>query len=297
MKAHFYLLICCHLLITLAQAQNVGIGESSPLLKLHVTSGDSALALFKNTQSLDVNVKSAIYFQTGSWYTGAIKTIGGGTNVARLGLFTYAAMNANNLFERMSILDNGDVGIGTINPTSLLHINGALTISDGSQGINKVLVSDAAGLASWKSSGLKSGFKASNGSTQTIIGGATAAVSFPTIEYNDVLAFSSSQFITPENGVYHFDALITWDFNSSPLASNSSFALKIKRGGALYHEIWASLLASTTGPYSQTLNCDMKLTTGDIISIEAYNGSGTSKDLYRDVGTTKYVSFSGHRLY
>jgi hypothetical protein len=50
----------------------------------------------------------------------------------------------------MTVMRNGRVGIGTTNPGSLLHVNGTLQVQDGSQATNRVLTSDANGLASWK---------------------------------------------------------------------------------------------------------------------------------------------------
>jgi hypothetical protein len=70
-------------------------------------------------------VSNALYFKTGNGtapYTGAIKTIGISTNAARLGLFTYAASSPNLLLERLSITDDGNVGIGTTTPHSKLEI-------------------------------------------------------------------------------------------------------------------------------------------------------------------------------
>ncbi|MDD5376944.1 MAG: hypothetical protein PHH16_02380 [Candidatus Gracilibacteria bacterium] len=43
----------------------------------------------------------------------------------------------------------GNVGIGTTNPGAKLEINGNIKISDGTQGIGKLLTSDANGLATW----------------------------------------------------------------------------------------------------------------------------------------------------
>jgi hypothetical protein len=49
----------------------------------------------------------------------------------------------------ISIDNQGRVGIGVVSPTAKLQINGAIKITDGTQGANKTLISDANGLASW----------------------------------------------------------------------------------------------------------------------------------------------------
>ncbi len=108
-------------------AQNVGIGTSNPLMKLHVLKSDSAVALFENTQTLNNNISNGIYFKTGNTgvpYTGAIKTTGQSGTTARLGFYTYASATTSGLIERVSITDAGDVGIGTTNPLNKLHLAG-----------------------------------------------------------------------------------------------------------------------------------------------------------------------------
>jgi hypothetical protein len=103
------------LLTTVLNAQNVGIGTPSPLMKLHVVHSDSAVALLENTQTLNTNVSTAMYFKTGSGsfpYTGAIKTIGESNAEARLGFFSFAASSPNGLKERLSITDAGIIKVG-----------------------------------------------------------------------------------------------------------------------------------------------------------------------------------------
>jgi|GEM_PF-3142991 len=51
-----------------------------------------------------------------------------------------------------SATDTVKVGIGTTTPTARLHIVGGIRIQDGTQGANKVLTSDANGLAHWATS-------------------------------------------------------------------------------------------------------------------------------------------------
>jgi hypothetical protein len=60
--------------------------------------------------------------------------------------------------DRMTILNNGNVGIGAPAPTAKLEVNGQVKITGGTPGTGKVLTSDATGLASWQPvSGLLSG--------------------------------------------------------------------------------------------------------------------------------------------
>ena len=46
--------------------------------------------------------------------------------------------------------DGGNVGIGTVSPTHRLHVEGSIKIVDGTQGLDKVLTSDADGVGSWQ---------------------------------------------------------------------------------------------------------------------------------------------------
>ena len=43
----------------------------------------------------------------------------------------------------------GFIGVATTSPSSALEVNGQVKITGGTPGLNKVLTSDATGLASW----------------------------------------------------------------------------------------------------------------------------------------------------
>ncbi|MEO6539757.1 MAG: hypothetical protein ABIN74_02155, partial [Ferruginibacter sp.] len=129
-------------------AQNVGIGETAPTdMKLQVKRNDSALLLLQNATTTGTN-KTGMFFKTGSYYSGSIATIGSGATF-RIGLFTYGGLQPSDLLERISILDGGNIGIGTTAPTAKLEINGSLKLTGGSPGAGKFLISDNTGLASW----------------------------------------------------------------------------------------------------------------------------------------------------
>ncbi len=54
------------------------------------------------------------------------------------------------VMEESTIFDNGNIGIGTVNPSAKLEVAGQVKITGGEPGADKILVSDADGLASWK---------------------------------------------------------------------------------------------------------------------------------------------------
>ena len=113
--------------LSITNSGNVGIGTTLPIAKLHVFNDDSILALFETSPSLNTGVSNGLYFKTGSgsWpYTGAIKTIGQGSSTARLGFYTFAASLPSGLQERLSITDDGKVGIGTESPANQLTVAG-----------------------------------------------------------------------------------------------------------------------------------------------------------------------------
>ncbi len=108
----------------LGQAQNVGIGTSTPAARLAVDSSIMVDQANSNQGFLD---KSALYFGSDK-KVGIVRSfLTGSSGRNGLGFFT-------NNTRRLTIDSTGQVGIGTINPLQTLHVSGNTYIS-GNLGI------------------------------------------------------------------------------------------------------------------------------------------------------------------
>jgi len=129
MKSYLLLVAVCAIAYH-AASQNIGIGTSDPISRLQVSAAATDIINIENTNELNVGVTSGLLFTDGLQgannykYAGAIRTIGINTTEARMGLFTYASSSPGGLLERITILDNGKVGINNTNPLYSLSVTG-----------------------------------------------------------------------------------------------------------------------------------------------------------------------------
>lgn len=163
-------------------AGNVGIGTTSPTAKLQIeTYGFSnktiwgmnsmliqnqtpgartLLALAPNgTQNADLvifhnsdyttNYESLSLGYENTLNNFTIGTSKGGTGTQRR-LVLDVTGAPTNLWKQLVLATSGNIGIGTLTPGAALEVQGNIKIVDGTQGVNKVLTSDANGLASWQ---------------------------------------------------------------------------------------------------------------------------------------------------
>jgi len=121
---------------------NIGIGTTSPTSLLHIASPSLARTLLESTNgsggqaSIDLKAGNFQYW----------RLIGqGSTNGGRFDIHNQTLNRA-----AFSILPNNNIGIGTTTPTAKLDVTGTFKLNDGSQGVGKVLTSDADGNASWQ---------------------------------------------------------------------------------------------------------------------------------------------------
>jgi hypothetical protein len=121
----------------------LAIGTSLPYARMHATANYSSLLQLENTSTLAVGVTVKQLYKTGTYYTGAIGTTGEGSGTARLSFFTGANINSASLAERMCILSNGNVAIGTTTPLAKFHVAGKTMLEQQSWDFAAVEISGA----------------------------------------------------------------------------------------------------------------------------------------------------------
>ena len=299
MTKHIYPLLLLTLSPVLVTAQNIGVGEDNPAnSKLQVKAADSAVLLLHNSNAAGSNVKTALYFKTGNIFSGSLATVGTSAT-HRLGLFTFGGSSPSALVERISVMDDGKVGINNTAPTAQLDVQGTVKISNGTQGLGKVLTSDAAGNASWQNSAAaNTGFKAFS------LGGnigpnSTLPIPFSTTspldgKFNDGNNFNNTTkaYVAPADGLYTFNVTLESNGITTPSVGLIQMTA-VGTGSASVANLpvyRTYLKEDTPSPAFLNLHFMTRMQAGDAISITFFH------NLPFNFPVSK-ASFEGSRIY
>ena len=191
--------------LTLLSSGRLGINQPTPLLPLHTTSSDSSVALFENSTAIATGVKTQQLYRTGTFYTAATGTRATAGNAAAYFIATFAGTTADLLRERVTVLDNGNVGIGITSPTATLDLNGSLRIRSGASN-GAVLTSDANGNATWQVPPSNPTRAAGAWISPALVLGAnqTRTLRFGLSDYSDGFVINDSSIVIPAAGIYQF---------------------------------------------------------------------------------------------
>jgi hypothetical protein len=118
---------------------NIGFGTNDPSEKLVVQGNhtDGRIATFQN-------IYDEKYITMGQ-----VATDDGGY-IKYKKSSNYTGIGVHGHTEQLIVNSAGNVGIGTTSPTAKLEVAGNIKITDGTEGLNKILTSDATGLATWQ---------------------------------------------------------------------------------------------------------------------------------------------------
>lgn len=292
-----------------------------------VANGYTATAMGRNTQALGQvsfatgsnTVAKALYATVMGHYNDVSDNPDGLNLVATDRIFQVGNGTASSRSNALTILRNGNVGIGDITPAEKLEVNGnaivsgnatvggTLKISGGTPGAGKLLTSDASGNASWQTPALPPSiattgfFAAIDGNQLTPIASGAALATIP---FNDTYAatlsssafddgsnFSTSGIYTvPSTGFYHFEWAVRF---IAANASQNGVILIAMRKNAASHSSWRDNVYSGQPVPQIDGSINVKLQAGDQISFTIYQTSGQPLTYFN----TDDTRLSGYRIY
>jgi hypothetical protein len=99
---------------------NVGIGTTTPTSSLHLSGSNTGSGIFETIQNTVAGGYGAYTLYKNASQSWAVGMLNNAT------ITRYSIYDATNTAERVSVLNNGNIGIGTIAPAYKLDVNGAL---------------------------------------------------------------------------------------------------------------------------------------------------------------------------
>jgi hypothetical protein len=186
----------------------------------------------------------------------------------------------------------GKTGINTFFPSTTLDVNGTVKIRGGAPGANKVLTSDASGVASWNIASYDSsrgtGFWANNSFNQPF--STSFLPLFISEIFDDGNNIVNGLFTAPATGLYHFNANASFAFSN--LSSQSTIQMVLESPASVFYGTQSQLFpAAFYGVADMQVTTIVKLSKNDQVrvNINVYGTTGLQ--------TLSRIAFRGYRVY
>ena len=282
MKKSFPVIICI-LLVLSGQAQNVGIGTTTPAHKLDVAGR--------------LRIQHSAAGTAGIWLDGPTipqRSFIGTFNDNHVGIWGGAGASWSFVMN----VEDGYIGIGTQAPTARLDVNGSLRIrQNGATAGSSLHAVDALGNTEWFAPIAFNVKGYSAGANITFPGLSWRDINFGSnIEYNFGSGYNSttSEFVAPQTGLYQFKSQLHFSANCALVSQR----LRLRRNGVV-----STITHTENQPGSEVgmatftslMDIDVMLQAGDAVWIEAY-GQHVSNLSINITGNGLYTWFSGRML-
>ncbi|MBS1644752.1 MAG: hypothetical protein JST36_06895 [Bacteroidetes bacterium] len=217
----------------------------------------------------------------------------------------------------LTILRNGNMGVGVLAPSAKLEVNGnaviygnttltgTIKVQGGVPGAGKVLTSDAVGTASWQPTSTptsisNSGFFAAidvnkltgitSGVADTIPFDATSGNTNLSYAFDDGNNFTSGRYTVPTTGFYHFEWSLRFWGNSASQDGLVTVQMKTNTSSTTY---WRNNIynGKTVPACSGSIN--LKLQAGDKVIFILTQNSGQTQNFFN----TADSRLTGYRIY
>lgn len=252
---------------------NVGIGTSAPTAKLHV---GGSVRIVDGTQGAG-KILTSDASGNASWQALPAGITGSGT----ANFISKWTPNGTTL-GNSQIFDNGtNVGINQGSPAAKLDVNGTFKLTDGTQGNGKILVSDAAGNASWQNNDFHVNGRGFTSNTSLPSGVPVTLNNWSVTDQATAANWNSvtGEYTVSSPGVYSIFLNVEYN-NGGPVGTTpGAFTVAIiqRNGGEIGSAIQPVVSLQVIG--TTTPRTEIRLNAGDIITFQVLQTSGQTLTL------------------